>query len=633
MSKDQAEIPLWSPKTTGMTALERLLFRKGFNSYWDLHQWSIENPGEFWSEAWDDLGIVGEKRNRSYEANDDFISAKFFQDSYLNLAENLLSRGKDGEIAIISISETGARKELSWGDLRNKVAATSAFMSHHGVTQGDRVASWTPNIAETVIWCLAAQSLGAIVSTASCDFAPIAVQERFAQIEPKLLLVAESYVYGGKSFDLRDKIVEIQNLLPTVTTVVSAERFDELIGPFYGSNLVFQKFAFDNPGFILFSSGTTGKPKCIVHSGAGVLIKAGSEILYQFSITKGEKVLFYTTCGWMMWNWLVTNLLVGATIILYDGNPGFPYIDRLLEIAEQEKVNFLGASAKYYDSLRKANIRAIDSRDLSELRMLGSTGSVLSPDCFDYIYQSIKKDVHLASLSGGTDICGCFLASVPTLPVYRGELQAPCLGMAVEVFDENGFIAAPHHKGELVCTVPFPSKPIGFWNDANDEKYRASYFEGFPGVWTHGDFASKSQHGGFIIFGRSDATLNSKGVRIGTAEIYRIVEKLPEIQECMAVSQDWDDDSRIILFVVLKGGSQWSTELESLIRTSLRQQASPRHVPDKILVAPELPRTKSNKLVEIAVSDTINGREVRNQNALANPQALSWFVNLAELRN
>lgn len=633
MSNYETDNYLWSPKNNGTTALERLLSRKGFDSYWELHRWSIENPGEFWSEAWDDLGIVGKKGNKTYEANNDFISAKFFQDSYLNLAENLLSRGDDDEIAIVYISETGARKELSWGELRKKVAATSAFMAQKGIIQGDRVASWTPNITETVIWCLAAQSLGAIVSTASCDFAPIAVQERFAQIEPKLLLVAESYVYGGKSFDLREKIAEIQNLLPTVTTVVSAEKFEEAIRPFYGVNLEFPKFTFDNPGFILFSSGTTGKPKCIVHSGAGVLIKTGSEILYQFSVTKGEKVLFYTTCGWMMWNWLVTNLLVGSTIILYDGNPGFPSIDRLLDIAEQEKVNFLGASAKYYDSLRKANVTAIESRDLSQLRMLGSTGSVLSPECFDYIYQSIKNDVHLASLSGGTDICGCFLASVPTLPVYRGELQAPCLGMAVEVFDENGFIAAPHLKGELVCTVPFPSKPIGFWNDANDEKYRASYFEGFSGVWTHGDFASKSETGGFIIFGRSDATLNSKGVRIGTAEIYRIVEKLPEIQECMAVSQDWDDDSRIILFVVLKGDAHWSTELETFIRTSLRQQASPRHVPDKIIVAPELPRTKSNKLVEIAVSDTINGREVRNQNALANPQALMWFANLAELRS
>lgn len=633
MSASNSGKKLWSPHLSGKTALEKLLVRNGSKDYWDLHHWSIEHPEEFWSAAWDDLKIAGIKGPNIYEPNDDFISATFFSDSYLNLAENLISRGDDNKTAIIYISETGVKKELSWFELRRKVKATASFMAHLGLKAGDRVASWTPNIVETVIWSLGAQALGAIVSTASCDFAPAAVKERFEQIEPKLLLVSETYTYGGKLFDLKEKVMEIQNLLPSVISVIRAENFEDLILPFYESSIEFHRYPFNHPGFILFSSGTTGRPKCIVHAGSGVMLKVGSEILYQFAIEKGEKVLFYTTCGWMMWNWLVINLLVGATIVLYDGNPGYPRIDRLLEVAETEKINFLGASAKYFDSLRKANIEVTNNRDLSALRMIGSTGSVLSPECFDYIYQSIKKDVHLASLSGGTDICGCFLASAPTLSVYRGELQAPCLGMAVDVFDENGLSASTNQKGELVCKVPFPSKPLGFWGDHDNSKYRGAYFEGFPKVWTHGDFVSKSENGGYVIYGRSDATLNSKGVRIGTSEIYRVVENIPEIVESMAVSQDWDGDSRVILFIVLKNGFKLSLDLEQKIKSTLRNEASPRHVPDKIVVAPELPRTKSNKLVELAVTDTINGRPVRNQNSLANPAALMWFANRPELHS
>lgn len=624
---------LWSPHNDGSSALEKLQKRNGFDSYWQTHRWSIEHPESFWSQAWDDLEIIGDKGSKFLEKNSDFISTNFFPDALLNIAENLILRGRDEDIAIISINESGARNELSWGELRNKVAATAAAMRTQGVNVGDRIAAWTANVSETVIWTLAAQSLGAIVSTASPDFAPVAVQERFGQIEPKLLLASSRYEYSGKLFELGEKIDEIQTLLPSLQKIVTTDDFESFIAPFYGSELKFERLPFNHPAFILFSSGTTGKPKCIVHSGAGVLLKAGEEILYQFAISRGEKIFFYTTCGWMMWNWLIMNLLVGATIILYDGSPGFPNTDRLIEISELETINFLGASAKYIDSLRKSGIKPVKTRNLSELRMIGSTGSVLAPESFDFIYQDVKQDVHLASLSGGTDICGCFVASIPTLPVHRGEIQGPCLGMGVQVFDENGKQAAPNVKGELVCTVPFPSKPIGFWGDNNHEKFRAAYFEGFPGVWTHGDFASVSETGGVVIYGRSDATLNSRGVRIGTAEIYRVVEKFSEIQESLAIAQDWDGDSRVILFIVLTNSAHMSQELEKKLRGALREQASPRHVPDIILQAPELPRTKSNKLVELAVADVVNGREIRNRNSLANPQALDWFANLPQLRS
>jgi acetoacetyl-CoA synthetase len=632
--KDPADNrPLWTPRRSGESALEKLQERNGFESYWQTHDWSIKHPNDFWSQVWDDLKIIGDKGNTFFIPGDDFISASFFPEARLNIAENLLMRGADHEIAIISILESGVRQEITWKELREKVAATAAAMKNEGVSIGDRIAAWTPNVSETVIWSLAALSIGAIVSTASPDFAPAAVQERFGQIEPKLILVSLDYEYGGKHFNLEERVNEIKELLPTVQRVITTSAFEEFISPFNNSDLFFTRLPFNHPGFILFSSGTTGKPKCIVHSGAGVLIKAGEEILYQFAIKPGEKVLFYTTCGWMMWNWLVINLLVGATIVLYDGSPAYPIMDRLFEIADLERIEFLGASAKYFDSLRKSGVRPQEARNLSHLRMIGSTGSVLAPESFDFIYNEVKGDVHLASLSGGTDICGCFLASIPTLPVHRGELQGPCLGMAVDVFDAYGNSASSHVKGELVCTVPFPSKPLGFWGDDSNEKYRASYFEGFPGVWTHGDFVSKSETGGFVIYGRSDATLNSRGVRIGTAEIYRVVEKFSEVQEALAVAQDWDGDSRILLFLVLDKSASLDEDLEKRIKTALRVQASPRHVPDKIIAAPQFPRTKSNKLVELAVADVINGREVRNRHALANPEALDWFADHEALKN
>jgi len=619
---------LWEPTLNGDTAIEKLQAEKGFDSYSSLHQWSINNPGEFWSRAWDDNQVIGTKGSVHFAQGADFISSKFFPEARLNVAENLLAHGDPSAIAIVSILETGIRTEITWAELRTKVAATAAAMRAEGVVKGDRVVAWVPNVTETIIYALGALSIGAVVSTASPDFAPHAVEDRFGQVEPKIFLAADGYNYNGKYFDCTEKSAEIEKLLPTLKKTIRISEFETWIAPFMGAEAMYEQLPFDHPGFVLFSSGTTGKPKCITHSGAGVMLKAQSELLYQFNITKGNKVFFFTTCGWMMWNWLTMALGRGATIVLFDGAPMAPTPSRLFDVAQDEKLEFFGVSAKFIDSAHKEGLVPAKSHNLSTIKTIGSTGSVLSPESFDYVYSSIKSDVHLASMSGGTDICGCFLAGVPTQPVYRGELQGPCLGMATDVFNSKGESAAVDEKGELVCTVPFPSKPIGFWADVENVKYKAAYFEGFPGVWTHGDFASKSATGGFTLFGRSDATLNSKGVRIGTAEIYRVVETFPQVQEAMAVSQDWDNDTRVILFIVVKAGQEFNESVEKEIKTALRTQASPRHVPDLIVVAPELPRTKSNKLVELAVTDVINGREVRNRDALANPDSLDWFKGL-----
>lgn len=619
---------LWQPTLRGDTAIEKLQADKGFESYSALHQWSVKNPGEFWSRAWDDNSVIGTKGVIFYTEGADFISSQFFPEARLNVAENLLAHGDSDEVAVVSILENGDRSEVTWAELRIKVAATAAALRAEGVVAGDRVVAWVPNVTETIIYGLGALSIGAVISTASPDFAPHAVEDRFGQIEPKIFLAADGYHYNGKFFNCKEKAEEIKKLLPTVTKMIRVNQFEDWIKPFIGVAPEFAQLSFDHPGFVLFSSGTTGKPKCITHSGAGVMLKAQSEMLYQFNISKGSRVFFFTTCGWMMWNWLTMALGRGATIVLFDGAPMAPTPNRLFDIAQDEKLDFFGLSAKFIDAAHKEGLVPATSHNLLTLKTIGSTGSVLSPESFDYVYSSVKSDVHLASMSGGTDICGCFLAGVPTQPVYRGELQGPCLGMATDVFNSKGESAAPDEKGELVCTVPFPSKPLGFWADSNDAKYKAAYFEGFPGVWTHGDFASKSVTGGFTLYGRSDATLNSKGVRIGTAEIYRVVESFPQVQESMAVSQDWESDTRVILFIVVKAGQIFDELVEKEIKTALRTQASPRHVPDLIVIAPELPRTKSNKLVELAVTDVINGREVRNRDALANPDSLDWFKGL-----
>lgn len=631
---------LWRPsaeaiKQSSVTRLAEKASKvagRQIGDYKELHAWSIENLDAFWNVVWDDAAIIGDKGTRAFSAGDSFIDARFFPDAHINVAENILSRGAADRVAIVEILEDGTRSEITWNQLREKVAATTAAMRAEGITTGDRVCAWSPNVTEVMIWGLAALSLGAIVSTASPDFAPHAVQDRFGQIEPKLILAARKYQYAGKSFDCIDKLKEILTLVPSITkAIVIGESdeftsFDSWIAPHLDATQEFVRHSFDHPGFVLFSSGTTGKPKCITHSGSGILLKTTSEQIYSFDIQESDRVFFFTTCGWMMWNWLLMVLARGCTIVLFDGSPMSPTAPRLFDIAEAEQLTFFGVSAKFIDSAHKESLTPATTHNLSHLRTIGSTGSVLSPESFEYVYRDIKKDVHLASMSGGTDICGCFIAGAPTLPVFKGEIQYPCLGTATNVFDENGKPAAPGVKGELVCTEPIPSKPIGFWGDENHAKYKAAYFEGFPGVWTHGDFASVSETGGFTLYGRSDATLNSKGVRIGTAEIYRVVENIEAVKECMAVSQDWDGDSRIVLFVVMKDGRHLTDEMIKEIKTKLRTEASPRHVPEVIMQAPELPRTKSNKIVELAVTDVINGRVVRNKDALANAAALDWFA-------
>ena len=639
---------LWEPSSeaiedSALTALMKTVEDKTkttISSYIELHRWSVENPALFWSQVWDDAKIIGHKGKEHYRPGKDFISAEFFLDAQLNMAENLLAKGKDSDVAIVSILENAQRSELTWKQLRQRVAGVAGALTSEGVVAGDRVVAWVPNVTETLIYALGAISIGAVVSTASPDFAPSAVVDRFGQIAPKILLGCAKYSYAGKEFDCIARLNEIQGLLPSLlkTIVIGDEineftTFDEWIAPYLDKPLIFEQLPFNHPAFILFSSGTTGKPKCIIHSGAGILLKGVTEHIYHLDIRQGDKVFYFTTCGWMMWNWLTCVLHHGLTIVLYDGSPMHPTSSRLFDIAEFEELTFMGVSAKYIDSSHKQGVKPIQTHQLPKLRTIASTGSVLSPKSFDYIYSDVKKDVHLVSFSGGTDICGSFLVGIPTLPVYRGQLQGACLGMATDVFDVSGKSADFDVKGELVCTAPFPSKPLGFWNDPEDKKYRAAYFKGFPGVWTHGDFASKSRTGGFTIHGRSDATLNSKGVRIGTAEIYKVVEIFEAIQESMAVSQDWDGDTRIIVFVTLKNGFTLDEALKGEIKKALRTQASPRHVPQKIIAAPELPRTKSNKLVELAVSDIINGRDVRNRDALSNPQALDWFKDLPDLQS
>ncbi|MFM1758519.1 MAG: Acetyl-coenzyme synthetase, partial [Actinomycetota bacterium] len=474
--------PLFQPKNPQATALGKLEREKD-TDYWGLHKWSVEEPGEFWSRAWDDLQLIGEKGDVNYQTANRFIDAKFFPNGKINVAQNLLAHGEG--VAMVGILEDGTRTQITYAELREKSAAVAAAMRQMGIVSGDRVVAWAPNVPEVMIYALGALSIGAVISTASPDFAPHAVEDRFGQVAPKLILLGDSYQYGGKSFDLKEKGDEIVSLLPTLERAIRISEFQSWIAPFMGAKAEFTPLPFDHPGFVLFSSGTTGKPKCITHSGAGVMLKAGAEQIYQFDMKPGEKVFFFTTCGWMMWNWLFMCLIRGVTIVLFDGSPVFPRANRLFDVAEREQLNFFGVSAKFIDGIKKVGLKPSETHDLSNLRMIASTGSVLVPECFDYIYESVKPDIHLASMSGGTDICGCFVASIPTLPVYRGELQGPCLGMATKVFDAHGNQARTDEKGELVCTVPFPSKPIGFWGDKENEKYLAAYFEGFPGIWTH----------------------------------------------------------------------------------------------------------------------------------------------------
>ena len=647
--------PLWIPSKERIEASSITCLRREINRRYglaladsvELHRWSVENIGRFWDTSWDHVGVVGEKGERIYLPSDSMTSARFFPDARLSVARNLLDgRGVDGDsVAILYRREDGYTQDLTWNQLRSQVAAAAGALSAHGVAAGDRVAAWMPNRPETVVLMIAAASIGALFSSTSADFGVAGVVDRFGQIDPVLLLAADGYPYGGKPFDRLAPLREIREALPSVrrvvivpnldtdpdcTSIPDAISWEEFLATGEGAELSTDTFPFDHPLFILYSSGTTGPPKCMVHRAAGVMLKLMQEHQTQVDIRTSDRVFYFTTCGWMMWNWLVTALASAASIVLYDGNPFHPSPSQLFDLIDQDEITLLGVSAKFIDAARQTGIRPRRSHSLASLRTICSTGSPLSPEGFEWVYQDVKEDLHLASISGGTDLCGCFVGGDPTLPVWTGEIQGPTLGMAVEVYDDQGRpLNGP--TGELVCREPFPSIPLRFWNDPDATRFQAAYFEKFPGVWTHGDYANWTPNGGMVIHGRSDATLNVAGVRIGTAEIYRQTEEIPGVVEAICVAQVWERDTRMVLFVRLKEGQELTEDLVAEIKSRLRSNCSPRHVPALVLETADIPRTRSGKITELAVTAVINGDEVKNTEALANPEALANFANRPEL--
>ena len=640
--------PLWTPSPARIERANLRAFQRRietqtglrFADYAELWRWSIDERATFWRAVWDFCELVGEPGPAPWLVDDRMPGARFFPGARLNYAENLLRRN-DAAPALIFRGENGERRELSFADLRAQVACIAGELRRFGVVVGDRVAGILPNCPEAIVAMLAATSLGAIWSSCSPDFGVRGVLDRFGQIEPKVLFAVDGYHYGGKSHDLSERIAEIRAALPTLEQVVSvrflgrgeipgAHDFDAIVRA-RPPELRFERLPFDHPLFILFSSGTTGAPKCIVHGAGAVLAKISVEHRLHTDLRRDDRLFYFTTCGWMMWNWLATGLAAEATLVLYDGSPFQPDERVLFDLADAERVTVFGCSAKYLDAVRKSGLEPRRTHDLSSVDTILSTGSVLAPESFDFVYEGIKRDVLLSSISGGTDIAGCFVAGSPTLPVWRGEGQCLALGMAVEVFDDAGSSLPPGEKGELVCTRAFPSMPVAFWNDPDGRRYRASYFERFPGIWHHGDWVELTPHGGMILYGRSDAVLNPGGVRIGTAEIYRPVEQLDEIVEALAIGQDWEHDVRVVLFVRLRPGVALDPALEAKIRGAIRQHATPRHVPARIVAVDDIPRTKSGKIVELAVRDVVHGRAVKNLETLANPEALEQFRGRVEL--
>ncbi len=650
--------PLWQPGNERKASTNMAQFMTSvaadlgrfLGSYRDLHAASIEDPGRFWAFVWDYCGVIGDKGPAPYlTAPDRMPGASFFPQAKLNFAENVCHGIGDGP-ALVFRGEDKVARRMGGVELKREIAQFQGMLREVGVAAGDRVAAMLPNLPESIAAVLGTAAQGAVWSSCSPDFGVQGVLDRFGQIEPKVLVVCDGYYYAGKTIDLTDKLVEIVAKLPSVEKVVvvsyigraetvvqalthagrTASTWDQAVLARAEQQPEFQRLPFAHPLYILFSSGTTGVPKCIIHSAGGTLLKHLTEHQFHTDIKPGDRLFYFTTLGWMMWNWLVSGLASGATLLLYDGSPFHPSGNVLWDYAAAEKCTHFGTSAKYIDALKKAEIEPRATHDLADLRAVLSTGSPLVPEGFDYVYAAIKPDLHLASISGGTDIVGCFVLGAPTEPVWRGEIQAAGLGMAVDVFDEEGRPVSSG-KGELVCTRPFPSMPVGFWNDPDDRKYQSAYFGRFENIWHHGDFAEQTAHGGFIIHGRSDATLNPGGVRIGTAEIYRQVELLPEIQEAIVIGQDWQGDVRVVLFVVMKPGLTLDDALRERIKKQIRTGASPRHVPAKILQVADIPRTKSGKITELAVRDLVHGREIKNKEALANPEALDLYRALPEL--
>ena len=616
---------------------------QGYGRYEDLYQWSVDDSATFWEALCEFCDVQFDvPADRSLSRPDNIMDAGWFAGSKLNFAAHQLRHGGD-RAAIIFCGEDGNRQELSFDQLRQSVARIAAGLRDAGVEKGDRVAGFLPNCPEAIIAMLATSSIGAIWSSCSPDFGVNGVVDRFGQIEPKVLFACNGYLYNGKRIDSLPVITGIVDEIPGIEVAVIAPFLSDADGEMPTGTavawhdfqideaaLTFEPVEFDHPLFIMYSSGTTGAPKCIVHGHGGSLLQLLKEHVLHTNISATDRLFYFTTCGWMMWNWLVNGLASGATLILYDGSPFFDDGHVLWKLAEREGITVFGTSAKYISALEKAGVRPKDDFQLPNLRAVLSTGSPLAPESFEFVYDAIGENLQLASIAGGTDILSCFVLGNPILPVRRGEIQCRGLGMAVQVFDESGD-AVIEQSGELVCTQPFPSAPVCFWNDEGDKRYHAAYFERYPGIWGHGDFAELRRNGGFIMHGRSDAVLNPGGVRIGTAEIYRQVEKLDEVVESIAIGQNWEDDVRVVLFVVLRPGVVLDDDLCDRVRKLIRSNTTPRHVPAKIVAVSDIPRTKSGKIVELAVRSVVHGDTVNNTEALANPEALEQFRNIAEL--
>jgi acetoacetyl-CoA synthetase len=645
--------PLWSPHEAAIAASPMTVFRQWCAARFSVelvdhdafHQWSITDRASFWSAVWDYCEVKGDKGQTALINPDSMMEARFFPEATLNFAENLLAR-RGPDAALIFRGEDKVRYSWSWDELAAQVSRLQQAYRAMGIGKGDRIAAMMPNLPETIAMMLAASSIGAIWSSCSPDFGEQGVLDRFGQIEPKLFIVCDGYWYNGKLQDVAAKVCAIEPRLNVPVLVVpyagdakalaatlkDGRTLADFTAPFSAKTVVYEALPFSHPLYILFSSGTTGVPKCIVHSAGGTLLQHLKEQRFHCGLQAGEKLFYFTTCGWMMWNWLASGLACGATLCLFDGSPFAPNGNVLWDYAAEEQFAIFGTSAKYIDALRKEDLEPRKTHDLSALRVVTSTGSPLSPEGFNFVYEGIKADVQLSSISGGTDIVSCFVLGNPVKPVWSGEIQGPGLGLAIEVWDDDGK-PVRGEKGELVCTKAFPSMPVMFWNDPGNAKYKAAYFERFDNVWCHGDFAEWTEHGGIIIHGRSDATLNPGGVRIGTAEIYNQVEQLEEVLEAICVGQDFDDDVRVILFVRLKEGVVLDEALEKRIKTKIRTGASPRHVPAKVIEVADIPRTKSGKIVELAVREVVHGRPVKNKEALANPEALELFSGLEQLKS
>jgi len=614
-----------------------------FNKIW---KWSVDNPKFFWKSIWDFTKVKGNPGNSLLKESDIFYKNIFFPDAKLNYAENLLKK-KNAETAIIFRSENGYKTILSWKSLNLNVTRISNWMKSNGIKKGDRVAAYLPNIPETVTAYISTSVLGAIWSSCSPDFGTTGVIDRFSQISPKILFIGDKYFYNGKKINILKRLPEIINKVPSIKKVVLVPypgteiekkintkidtcEWNELIILKSKNKIEYVMSNFNDPIAILYSSGTTGKPKCICHGAGGVLLQHNKELQIHCDVKENDRVFYFTTCGWMMWNWLIGALSSGAAILLFDGFPMYKKDDLLFEFASEEKATLFGISAKYIEALNNNGTIPKNNHDFSKLKTICSTGSPLSKDGFRYIYNNIKEDVHLASISGGTDIVSCFILGNLFQPVYAGEIQNRGLGMDVDIFDERGF-SIKNAKGELVCKKPFPSMPVKFWNDNKDKKYKSAYFEKYKNIWHHGDFAKITDNGGFIIFGRSDTTLNPGGVRLGTAEIYSVVEKFEEIKESVVIGQSWDNDIRIILFIVLNKGYNLNDRIKDKIKKVIRTNVSPRHVPSKIISILEIPKTKNGKLVELAVKQSVEGETIKNLEALANPDSLEQFRSIKEL--